>query len=298
MRGRILLLVPLALAACLTDPPYLVEDAAGSVRAWSEADASELHARARSLTGPVAARLGVEPLRFVVRVRRGELGQAAVLVRSDAEGRELERWIELGDDARPYLATVIAHELVHWHVRGTAWARLPVALEEGLATTLSLELTPDLPGAWDALLHEALPQTRAVGWDVLLTLPVAAWQDTRFDEHAWAPYPLGAWLVERIGVDALRALCERAEAEGLALVPVDWLLGAARLPESAEERELALEQRWARPQRVVFRARSFEAAGNELSWPAGHEAGAPLELPPGAVRIEIAPATAADQNNR
>jgi hypothetical protein len=159
----------------------------------------------------------------------------------------------------------LAHELVHALI-GPSWAPLPGILEEGLGDVIAETLNPEyeehirshrllnasaFTGGLELEVVYRQPGTgpwRA--WPVVTTaarlqLGPAVAQGTleellrtpRSDLHQrWADIPESfygiSWLVvarikERIGLEGLHGLCLRARAEGLELVPVEWLESAA-----------------------------------------------------------------------
>ena len=111
------------------------------------------------------------------------------------------------------------HELVHWHSSPT-FDRLPYYAREGLAealTTAVRTLSSGQYGIRGSPVEHDLERTFAItSGDRAL-----AGSDA-FTENA------GAWIVAAIGWKRLRDFCVRAEAEGRAVVPDDWL--RAELP--------------------------------------------------------------------
>lgn len=111
------------------------------------------------------------------------------------------------------------HELVHWH-SSPAFDRLPYYAREGLAEALTYALRTFTSGLFQL-------QPSPVEKDLERALAIKsgeqalAGSDT-FTENA------GAWIVAAIGWKRLLDFCVRAEAEGLTVVPDDWL--RAELP--------------------------------------------------------------------
>jgi hypothetical protein len=161
----------------------------------------------------------------------------------------------------------LAHELVHALI-GSSWATLPGILEEGLGDVVAEALNPEYeghirshrllnasaftgglaleivhlepgPGPWRTWPAVEEPGLLRLG----PTLPAGTLQELlrtpRRDLHQrWADIPESfygiAWLIvsrveQRIGLEGLHALCERATASGLELVPVAWLEDASGL---------------------------------------------------------------------
>ncbi len=161
----------------------------------------------------------------------------------------------------------LAHELVHALI-GNTWKTLPGILEEGLADVIACEVNPEHEGHIRAhRLLNASAFTEGIELELAYRIPGADDKDEgvpfrrtlilrmddtftgemareilatgRGDLHArWPDIPEAyygvAWLIvsrihERGGLEALHALCERAQAAGLELVPIDWLFEAAEL---------------------------------------------------------------------
>ena len=167
------------------------------------------------------------------------------------------------DDVR----RTLAHELTHAFLDG-AWEALPGTLEEGLCDVLSALAVPEgalrmragrlsaaafCLGGLALRIEISLPRSAgalelAVGATVVLEgvlreplvpervfVERAGLSTTRMEPaRKKALYGLAFLVVERavqrVGLDGLHALCERARAEGLAELPEAWLLEAAALP--------------------------------------------------------------------
>ncbi len=298
--------------ACAAAPPLRVEDEAGRVAAWSELDVAQVHAKAREVAARVAEVLAVPTQPFVIHVERGRGDFAGVFVARDRAGRVLDRRIELGEDALQRLDFALAHELVHWLVHGTTWDRLQLAVEEGLADHVALRLAPQWRAEREADLRGSAWIVHRHGWEALLALTKRN-RGSASEELLSGTYVLGAFLVERVGLDGLRALCRRAEERGLADVPPGWILEAAGLDASNRDLELA---RWsAEPTGggvagppVRARARFFDADGYviatvaavadalpvptgathvELSAPSGDWSTGRIPIPPGATHVSV-----------
>lgn len=161
----------------------------------------------------------------------------------------------------------LAHELVHALI-GPSWAPLPGILEEGLGDVIAERLNPEyeehirshrllnasaFTGGvalevvyrepdegpwrnWPEVAHRGVlrlgPSVPPATLDDLLRTPRSALH------QRWADIPESfygiSWLivsrvVERIGLEGLHELCQRARSAGLELVPVTWLEEAAEL---------------------------------------------------------------------
>ncbi len=236
------LLVLFCASACSGAPPVRSDGPHGRVLAWSHGDARVAQELGGELGARVAELLGVEPQPYVLWFEREVASGAGVRVWRDRAGRIVDRRIELGADAREVLPYALAHELVHWHMGGTLWDALPQTLEEGLADHLGVLLVPEARAEREAWLREHVRAAHAFDWDALFALTERDWAQTpRATKDA--TYVLGRFLVERIGLAELRALCERAVAADLARVPQPWVLAAAGLDCGAAERTAALV-RW------------------------------------------------------
>jgi len=156
------------------------------------------------------------------------------------------------------------HSLVHelFHVlHDETWAALPTFMEEGVADVVAQRLASDGRSEMEGLLGllpclsgvEAELVVRAAGSrpqvsqrlslggarleaaDVRALLeraePSSALSGSQGFSSGYAlGYCVASRILERVGLQGLRALCASAQARGLAHVPVDELLGAAELP--------------------------------------------------------------------
>jgi hypothetical protein len=162
----------------------------------------------------------------------------------------------------------LAHELVHALV-DRSWRALPGILEEGLGDVIAGQLEPEharrirthrllnvsaVAGGFDLTLAYSVPQDGQLAsqWprerrttrvrpvqpvasamlDELLRMPRTALHE-RYSEIPECYYGV-AWLlssriVERRGLAGLHELCLRADGEGRALVPPEWIYAAAEL---------------------------------------------------------------------
>ncbi len=179
------------------------------------------------------------------------------------------------------LQRTLVHELVHATL-GSSWRMLPGTLEEGLCDVVSARLCPDSAPrlaagrlssaafATGGLVLDVELESRAldgdgekqVCWSARLRLdgeprlrldPLRAF-DVRAGlstsdlapEEKKACYGMAFLIVQRIvdrgGFEGLHALCARAEAEGLASVPVERLLAAAGLSDSTLAFRTAIDE--------------------------------------------------------
>lgn len=177
--------------------------------------------------------------------------------------REDPRWVALARDGAN-LEHTLGHEAVHFWL-GDTWNTLPPIVEEGLCEMLADTLLDrsDLEGRARklVLLHTwnegglRLPLRYHLAYQGprelrdLVTIDVS-WSDLARElptvEEALAgeailprdgdeaalrhwQVSIGEVIARRIGVDALRDLCERARRQRLERVPATWLLAAAGL---------------------------------------------------------------------
>jgi len=161
----------------------------------------------------------------------------------------------------------LAHELVHALI-GPSWAPLPGILEEGLGDVVAETLNPEYQehirshrllnasaftggldlevvyrqpdeGPWRSWGTVEVPARLVLGPPVARGTLRTLLATPRSELHQrWSDIPESfygvSWLivsraVERVGLEGLHALCTRARAEGLALVPLEWIETAADL---------------------------------------------------------------------
>lgn len=228
------LLLGASLAACASRPlpPLECPCPVGSVRAYDAVEGRRMAEYLGDLAPRVVELLPeavLEPLD--VRVLRAD--QLAY-----GRGSTFHGHMEFGPCRGEVIEQlVVAHELVHWTLRG-AWRRLPAVVEEGLADHLAGELVPEaLPHrhldyifAMRRLMRGDPPEVAAT-----LALDHGGLEQVADEIERSALYSLGYVIARSIGIEALHALCERAEEEGHARVPPEWLLEAAAFdaPEAA-----------------------------------------------------------------
>jgi len=183
-----------------------------------------------------------------------------------------DRWIEEPERGDAILEKrVLAHELVHFWI-GPDWDPLPHFLEEGLAENAKDSVVPE--GSTPENLERVLllssilrgglvtgAEGRPVGlgFQALLDHPGAELSFALIDKSViptvrealsvgkgraafardsagyGAMVEIGYLLVSRIGPERLHALCLRAKSEGRKLLPPEWVLEAARLPEDEKD---------------------------------------------------------------
>ncbi|HUR28794.1 MAG TPA: hypothetical protein VM509_11450 [Planctomycetota bacterium] len=226
-----LCLAGLAFVGCATPPEFESRVAFGSARSDDLELAVQLAQTGNELAPRICELLHVEPAPFVI-WHVPDVPAAEFLVERGPTGQILSRRIDIGDvGARRQMRFLIGHELVHWYARGV-WDRLPHAVEEGLADELGLRFSEDLRLLRGTELAVALASVTPERRARVLAVNERSWKsasaELRFDAYA-----VGFEMVQRIGVDGLRALCERAEDEGLERVPVAWL--GAPQPEGASD---------------------------------------------------------------
>lgn len=113
-----------------------------------------------------------------------------------------------------FVDLILAHELVHWHARGTPIQRnLPLVVGEGIAERIALDIVREYEADRRAVYGDLLDAARRRG-----DLPDLI-SRANLDEYGWHSLPpessrhelyaLGFALVNRIGVDALREAATR-----------------------------------------------------------------------------------------
>ena len=191
------------LAACHGIPEAVMETPEGRVVAYRGMDAEET-ARALAAVAPrVRDILGTE--------REPPLVRVGVTVPGLAYGAATpsEIWIEETVDD---LVRVVAHELVHWYALGP-WERLPPGIEDGLAHHVGR--------AFAGLVDVRIESPTWEDLDLALQPDPRRWRREITGEAALA----ALWVVCKTGgVEPLRAMCLRAQAEGHATIPPLWFL--------------------------------------------------------------------------
>lgn len=166
-----------------------------------------------------------------VRNRRARVAVLDPSKLHNALGMNWGSWIFVASGYEGYERTILAHELVHWQ-RAGPWECLPGVIEEGLADSIAADLDPVNAGITASANLEAL-QAPVISDP---TISLAMSRDEVGHSHGRDPHGTlansGYFITERIGIEGLRALCIRARHEGHRLIPVDWILKAADLPNS------------------------------------------------------------------
>jgi len=150
-----------------------------------------------------------------------------------AEGSmELHFGSELRTHGWVVVRFLLTHELVHLHLPEVWRKRLPHCVEDGLADAIGLIADPEarhyrLAEYVDALRPvfkdpELLESCRS-GFDLDLATYVALDRERLVRLVAF-----GYTLVVCIGIPGIESLVERAEAEGVERIPLDWFLEAFR----------------------------------------------------------------------
>lgn len=115
---------------------------------------------------------------------------------------------------------VVAHELSHHYQR--RWpARLPTVVDEGLADLVAGMARDQLEEVRERHYH-TLRRTRVQSIDHVLELPA---EDFEGIPHLWgscAVRSVGFAIVDKLGVEGLLQMCQRANALDLDAVPSDW----------------------------------------------------------------------------
>lgn len=231
---QVLSLTLLALASCASTEfdraPMTCETGSGTVRGSDAEDVAEVGRLVQELAPRVCEILRPERpelVRVVVLESAADPYAKAYTHEFVREGRIVDRFIVVGSESKHLRAFIVAHELVHWFSDG-AWDRLPLALEEGLADLVACQL--DRAGR-EAKLYDLARVPPAEGFDEIeaaLCVSRESWAGLTPAERDRA-YWVGAIVVQRIGVEGLRGLCEQAAAEGSPLVSTGRVLARAGL---------------------------------------------------------------------
>jgi hypothetical protein len=220
----VLLLLAFGLSACRSTPGFRVEAPAGVASAYDVRDAWALAVLGNYFAPKVCEVLGVEMAPpFVIEEVSG-LDGAGVDVKRDSADRIVSRRIVLGGAAMRVQANrIVVHELVHWY-KADPWDRLPHVVEEGLAEYISLIFAPEFRDPRVAELAECranlTPERRERALAVNRHNKDLIPKDERTEIYA-----VGYEIVERLGIDGVRALCVKAREQGLELAPLEWFEG-------------------------------------------------------------------------
>lgn len=214
-----------SLSACRS---ALSADTLATLTAHNRTEYDRVSAELLELVPRVRATLGVwcGPVPHVV-LLRGEL--PGMVAAECIRGEQIRVGRAVREDPQEERST-LAHELVHWFASGP-WASLPTGVEEGLAQVVADELVPE---------HATAERTSRA---ILLQLaargdlgPIDVDRALLDGSHGWEDSPplmaglagaLGHAIVQRVGRERLRTLCERARAEGHKVLDLDRLYAAA-----------------------------------------------------------------------
>lgn len=225
-------ILALAVASCAATPPRHEHRAPeGTVRSFDPEGARQVSSLAQELAPGVRGRLGVaSDAPFEIWHVRRPLGRidAGLVVERDRRGAPTAMRVEIGEEAyRALPRYVVAHELVHWYMRGTIWDRLPLVVEEGIAEFVAMDLDPESAASRKGQLVARLANLDPDGRAQAMGARRGAWSRRPRGEGS-AIYAVGHDLVQRLGLEALRAMGERARSESLDEVPLDWIEQALR----------------------------------------------------------------------
>lgn len=199
-----------------------------------------VNARAKEVLPLVAQRLGVPERTIAVRLTDG--------IDARHFGAVLDGEIVM-DSAfvqDPMLRWMLAHEGVHALIPDDL-KMLPAAVQEGLADYVASQIDPTVGAMRVGQLQRTLDSGIRNRWGLAPTDAFALSMDAIFEMHdpfrAQFVYALGYAVVERLGLERLRALCQEARAQGRDSVlvpllcahaglndqtPVGWTVAAAR----------------------------------------------------------------------
>ena len=224
-------LLQLAVASCNSTPMFEHRTPAGVARANDPNDARMLAMVGNLFTPEVCTKLRVAPEPpFVIHYVSGSesLGLA---VRRDGD-RIVERRIVIGEAAlRDQARFSVAHELVHWYA-SAPWEHLPHAVEEGLADYIAVHIAPEFRDERVAELERRLSSITPERREQALDVSERTWATTPRDVRSDA-YAVGFEIVQRLGIEGLRELCECAQREGRERVPTTWIEGSTLPPHVA-----------------------------------------------------------------
>jgi len=202
------LLIPLLLCSCTSLPAIVDLPGGGFVRARTPEIAERFAEQLLEYEPNVIRVLGTENTRNPILFVRGtrEDGGPDGSVRGWTSIHPTS--IHLKEDAD---GVALYHELVHWHAVGP-WDRLSLGIEEGMATLIAHELENERRGI------TILPPEPELA-ERVLTLDPTTWKGERSEDK----YAAAAWVYAAIGQEKLWELACRAEEQGLASIPRDWI---------------------------------------------------------------------------
>ncbi|MCE9596080.1 MAG: hypothetical protein K8S98_17965 [Planctomycetes bacterium] len=261
----VLLLSGLACSACAL-PPIAIETDEAIVHASPQhADAARESVEIVRCYLPVIERaLGAGCERPVIYLLDGELEGPAIGVFLDGD-----RTIRIGTEALSELRSTLVHELVHFGALTTRWKSLPNGLQEGLAYWLELELV-ELRGKLQASIEAPAAELRRE----VSSPTFAPSVDDGIESHRRSA---ALWVIARLGPGRLDELVARAELEGVATVPVEWIEAALPVP---------LDERAELPS--LMELLYYDAHGALVRADVGSLSSAwKTPPPPGTVRVEV-----------
>jgi hypothetical protein len=202
-------------------PPVVVHTTEGDVRAYTQEDAQRIADLLVELAPKVRAVLveaRAEPAEVIVLDRDIGLGNAC----------NYDNQILMSPAARKSERLMLAHELVHWQIDGV-WRELPHTAQEGLADRIAFDLCPNEQVSRGLQFLFVLRCIAVRDPIEALSVSEREWSDLHDEERKDSLYTIGFFVVTRIGIEPLRALCAEAKADGLRQVPARTLLANARL---------------------------------------------------------------------
>lgn len=220
----------LVVSACATPPPPIEHAGSGGVvRAFDAEEARQLGSIATDVTVEVCRILGVEPRPFAINAYQDDADHAGgIRVERDRHGQIIGRTIELRAGVWSAPRFLIAHEFTHWSVAGSPWDRLPHAAEEGLCDFVAGQVAPESRDERVLDLKARAARGLDAPVDDVLALTSRTWEHADVGAKQSA-YALGYFLVERIGLERLRGLCESVVSLGPSDLSTEQLLEAAGL---------------------------------------------------------------------
>ena len=210
------------IAVQVPEPPVSVQTAEGEVRASNREDAERVAALLVELAPKV---------REILVETRAEPPQVYVLewdVPKFGDGSNYDGRILMNGRSRPRERFCLAHELVHWQIAG-AWELLPHTAQEGLADRVAAQLAPETRVERELMLAYQLQWGSLRDPMDALKLSTREWSGVRNTWDRFSLYGVGYFIVARIGIEDLHAMCAEAKAEErISVLPME-LLERARL---------------------------------------------------------------------
>jgi hypothetical protein len=203
-------------------PPVVRTGVDSYVRAWNVADAERVASSAERLVPAVRAIKQVAKSAPLVIVSRWTLPDNMLAA-------HLPLGVVLGLSSRSLEDFCLAHELSHWFGDET-WQRLPYALEEGLAEQVATLVVPPRSSKHLYSLSFVVPEEEGIEGFRAACAAISEDRTNREHIEELRVRAFGFAAASAIGVEGLRALCERAEREGFDKVPTDWIVEALPFP--------------------------------------------------------------------